>query len=195
MTLFRVLPPAPPDDGQVQHAATFGDQQGQQPVGEVVEVSGSRERGFHGSSAHHDQAVNVAGAVGVLPAAVGQTPHRDVAPGFVHQRFVAVGHHRLRAGIQRIGQLREGAGLIEIVGIDEGHQRQSTLRVASGAGFTDAPGYARHDMQLDRRTIETGDAGLAPFGRLVQGQQMNIDAGVGWRFHQIPPQYWPQRRP
>jgi len=65
--------------------------------------------------------VNVAGAVGVLPAAVGQTPNRDVAAGLVGQRLVGVGHHGLWAGIQRIGQLREGVRFVQIVGIDKGH--------------------------------------------------------------------------
>ena len=63
MALLRVLSPVTPDDGQVQHAATLGHEQGQQPIGKVVEVGGFLEHGFHGRSAHHDQAVNVAGAV------------------------------------------------------------------------------------------------------------------------------------
>ena len=125
MALLRVLSPVTPNDGQVQHAAAFGHEQGQQPVGEVVEVGGFLEHGFHGRSTHHDQAVNVAGAVGVLPAAVGQTPHRRCPGRFVGQCFVGVGHHGLRAGIQRVGQLCEGAGFVQIVGIDEGHQRQA----------------------------------------------------------------------
>ena len=73
VALMRVLSPMPPDDGQVQHAAPLGYEQGQQPVGEVVEVGGFLEHGFYGRSTHHDQAVHMAGAVRVLPAAVGQT--------------------------------------------------------------------------------------------------------------------------
>ena len=42
-----------------------------------------------------------------------------------------------------------------------------------------------------RDAVEAGDAGLPPFGRLVQGEQMNINA----RLHHTPPQYCPQRRP
>jgi hypothetical protein len=191
VALLRVLSPMPPDDGQVQHAAALGHEQGQQPVGEVVEVGGFLEHGFDGRAAHHDQAVHVAGAVRVLPTAVGQTPHRDVLAVFVGQCFVGVGHHGLRAGIQRIGQLCEGTGFVQIVGIDEGHQRQRALCIACRACLADTARNAGQNVQLDRCVLEAGDAGLPPFGRLVQGEQMNIDA----RLHHTPPQYCPQRRP
>jgi hypothetical protein len=143
MTLLRVLPPMTPDDGQVQHAAAFGDEQGQHPIGKVVDVGGFLERSLHGGTPHHDQTVNVAGAVGVLPAAVGQTPHRDVAASLVRQRFVGVGHHCLRAGIQRIGQLRKALASYRSSGSTKDTSGRCALCIASGACFTDAARDAR----------------------------------------------------
>ena len=50
VALLRVLSPMTPNDGQVQHAAALGYEQGQQPVGEVVEVGGFLEHGFDDAS-------------------------------------------------------------------------------------------------------------------------------------------------
>ena len=150
VALLRVLSPMTPNDGQVQHAATLGHEQGQQPVGEVVDVGGFRKRDFHGRPTHHDQTMHVAGAVGVLPAAA----RPDGAPR-CRDQFSSVnassvpGHHGLRAGIQRIGQLREGVGFVQIVGIDKGHQRQIALRVTGSALRQYGPD-AGQNVQLDR---------------------------------------------
>lgn len=198
VALLRVLPPMPPDDGQVQYTAALGHQQRQQPVGEVVEVGGLCKCSLDGGTAHHDQTVDVAGAVRVLPAAVGQTSNRDIAARFIHQCLVGVGHHGSWAGIQRIRQLREGACFVQIVGIDERHQWQAARSKTSGTRFANAARNTRHDVQLDRCALKVGDAGLTPFGRLVQCEQVDIDAWFcSWfcRFHQMPPQYCPQRRP
>ncbi len=130
MVLVRVLPPVAADEGQVQHAALPGHEAGEQPVGPGVEIGDAGKHQIDGAAAHHDQAVDVAGRMGVLEGAVGQSPHADDSAVLVDQCLVGVGEHRGGTGIERIGQVREGVGLVAVVGIDEGHERQGPSREA-----------------------------------------------------------------
>lgn len=72
--------------------------------------------------------------------------------------------------------MTEDTGFIQIVGIDKGHQRLRALCIACRACLADTPRNAGQNVQLDRCVLDAGDAGLTPFDKLVQDEQMSIYA-------------------